>query len=124
MRRSTFIAVIAATAAVTASASLAAPASAPLRNIKIISSAGARGLIEGCSAWAEKNRTTVAMAVLDWGGNIIESHAMEGAAPRGIGGPTRNTFFAVSSMYNGKNMRLSAGFRSKWHSTRLSCFSE
>src|SRR5438477_12577792 len=84
MRHSTFIAMIAATAAMTASASIAAPASAPLRNIKIISSAGARGLIEGCSAWAEKNRTTVAMAVLDWGGNLIESHAMEGAAPNAI----------------------------------------
>jgi uncharacterized protein GlcG (DUF336 family) len=56
----------------------------PLRTMKILSTAGARGLVEGCSAWAEKNHTTVAMAVLDWGGNLIESHAMEGAAPNAI----------------------------------------
>jgi len=56
----------------------------PLRTIKIISSAGARGLVEGCSAWAEKNHVVLAMAVLDWGGNLIESHAMEGAAPNAI----------------------------------------
>jgi glc operon protein GlcG len=56
----------------------------PLRTMKILSTAGARGLVEGCSTWAEKNHTTVAMAVLDWGGNLIESHAMEGAAPNAI----------------------------------------
>ena len=71
--------------AVTAAAdSWAAPATSPTRTIKILSSAGARGLVEGCTAWAEKNRVTVAMAVLDWGGNLIESHAMEGAAPNAI----------------------------------------
>jgi glc operon protein GlcG len=59
-------------------------ATSPTRTIKILSSAGARGLVEGCTAWAEKNRVTVAMAVLDWGGNLIESHAMEGAAPNAI----------------------------------------
>jgi glc operon protein GlcG len=64
--------------------SWAAPATSPTRTIKILSSAGARGLVEGCTAWAEKNRVTVAMAVLDWGGNLIESHAMEGAAPNAI----------------------------------------
>jgi len=64
--------------------SWAAPATSPTRTVKIISSAGARGLVEGCTAWAEKNRVTVAMAVLDWGGNLIESHAMEGAAPNAI----------------------------------------
>jgi glc operon protein GlcG len=63
---------------------IAAPAASPTRTIKIISSAGARGLVEGCTAWAQKNNTTVAMAVLDWGGNLIESHAMEGAAPNAI----------------------------------------
>ena len=62
----------------------AAERGAPLRTIKILSSAGARGLVEGCTAWAEKNHATVAMAVLDWGGNLIESHAMEGAAPNAI----------------------------------------
>jgi glc operon protein GlcG len=66
-----------------ADAFAAAPAS-PTRTIKVISSAGARGLVEGCTAWAQKNNTTVAMAVLDWGGNLIESHAMEGAAPNAI----------------------------------------
>ena len=54
------------------------------RDIKIISSAGARALVDACSAWAEKNKQTVAIAVLDWGGNLIESHAMEGAAMNAI----------------------------------------
>src|SRR5216117_3808647 len=54
------------------------------RDIKIISSAGARALVDACAAWAEKNKQTVAIAVLDWGGNLIESHAMEGAAANAI----------------------------------------
>src|SRR5215510_8160788 len=54
------------------------------RDIKVISSAGARALVDACAAWAEKNKQTVAIAVLDWGGNLIESHAMEGAAPNAI----------------------------------------
>ena len=54
------------------------------RDIKIISSAGARALVDACSAWAAKNKQTVAIAVLDWGGNLIESHAMEGAAANAI----------------------------------------
>ena len=54
------------------------------KNIKIISSAGARALADACSAWAEQNKQTVAMAILDWGGNLIESHAMEGAAANAI----------------------------------------
>src|SRR5215510_4767250 len=56
----------------------------PTRDIKLISSAGARALVDACSAWAEKNKQTVAIAILDWGGNLIESHAMEGAAPNAI----------------------------------------
>ena len=54
------------------------------REITIISSAGARALADACTAWAEKNKLVVAMAVLDWGGNLIESHAMEGAAANAI----------------------------------------
>jgi glc operon protein GlcG len=54
------------------------------RDIKIISSAGARALADACIAWAERNKLVVAMAVLDWGGNLIESHAMEGAAANAI----------------------------------------
>ena len=54
------------------------------RDIKVVSSAGARALVDACSAWAEKNKQTVAIAVLDWGGNLIESHAMEGAAANAI----------------------------------------
>jgi uncharacterized protein GlcG (DUF336 family) len=54
------------------------------RDIKVISSAGARALADACIAWAERNKTTVAMAILDWGGNVIESHAMEGAAANAI----------------------------------------
>jgi len=52
--------------------------------IKIISSAGARALVDACAAWAEKNRQIVAIAVLDWGGNLIESHAMQGAPMNAI----------------------------------------
>jgi glc operon protein GlcG len=54
------------------------------RDIKIISSAGARALADACIAWAEKNKLVVAMAVIDWGGNVIDSHAMEGAAANAI----------------------------------------
>jgi glc operon protein GlcG len=54
------------------------------RNIKVISSAGARALVDACTAWAEKNKQVVAIAVIDWGGNVIESHAMEGAAMNAI----------------------------------------
>jgi glc operon protein GlcG len=84
MHRTGRIILLAAVAAMSSLAAQAAPAASPLRNIRIISSAGARGLIDGCTAWAEKNHATVAMAVLDWGGNLIESHAMEGAAPNAI----------------------------------------
>ena len=54
------------------------------RDIKVISSAGARAMADACSAWAEQNKQIVAMAILDWGGNLIESHAMEGAAMNAI----------------------------------------
>ena len=54
------------------------------RDVKVISSAGARALADACTAWAEKNKLTVATAVIDWGGNLIEFHAMEGAAPNAI----------------------------------------
>ena len=57
---------------------------APTRDIKVISSAGARAMADACIAWAEQNKVIVAMAILDWGGNVIESHAMEGAAPNAI----------------------------------------
>ena len=66
--------------------SFAADASAmqATRDIKVISSSGARAMADACIAWAEKNKVIVAMAILDWGGNLIESHAMEGAAPNAI----------------------------------------
>jgi glc operon protein GlcG len=54
------------------------------RDVKVISSAGARALADACTAWAERNKLTVAMAVIDWGGNLIEFHAMEGAAANAI----------------------------------------
>ena len=80
--------VIGASLALVASASSAFAQAArerPLtRDIKLISSAGARALADACTAWAEQNKVTVAMAILDWGGNLIESHAMEGAAPNAI----------------------------------------
>ena len=66
--------------------SFAADASAmqATRDIKVISSAGARAMADACTAWAEQNKQIVAMAILDWGGNLIESHAMEGAAANSI----------------------------------------
>ncbi len=66
--------------------SFAADASAQqlTRDVKVISSAGARALVDACSAWAAKNNLIVAIAVLDWGGNLIESHAMEGAPMNAI----------------------------------------
>src|SRR6266516_2312507 len=54
------------------------------RDVKVISSAGARALVDSCSAWAEKNKQIVAIAILDWAGNLIESHAMEGAPMNAI----------------------------------------
>src|SRR5467141_292717 len=71
--------VIAATAFATQ-----ASAQAVVREQKVISSAGARAMVDACSAWAERNHVTLAMSVLDWGGNLIESHAMEGAAANAI----------------------------------------
>ena len=54
------------------------------RDVKVISSSGARMLSDACIAWAERNKLIVAMAVIDWGGNVIDSHAMEGAAANAI----------------------------------------
>jgi glc operon protein GlcG len=54
------------------------------RQITLVSSAGARALADACTSWAEKNKLILAMAVIDWGGNVLESHAMEGAAANAI----------------------------------------
>jgi len=54
------------------------------RDIKVISSAGARAMADACTVWAEQNKQIVAMAILDWGGNLIEFHAMEGAPMNAI----------------------------------------
>jgi uncharacterized protein GlcG (DUF336 family) len=54
------------------------------RTIKVISSEGARAMVDACTEWATQRKVTIAMAVLDWGGNLIESHAMEGAAGNAI----------------------------------------
>src|SRR5262249_9816957 len=54
------------------------------RDVKVISSAGARALVDACAGWAEKNKQVVAIAILDWAGNLIESHAMEGAPMNAI----------------------------------------
>ena len=61
-----------------------ASAEAMMRQQKVISSAGARAMVEACTAWAERNHETLAMSVLDWAGNQLESHAMEGAAANAI----------------------------------------
>jgi uncharacterized protein GlcG (DUF336 family) len=54
------------------------------RDITLISSAGARALADACTSWAERNKLVVAMAIIDWGGNVIESHAMEGSPMNAI----------------------------------------
>ena len=54
------------------------------RNQKVITSAAARAMADACTEWATQNRTSVAMAILDASGNLIESHAMEGVAMNGI----------------------------------------
>src|SRR2546430_7323357 len=61
-----------------------ASAQAMVREQKVISSAGARAMVDACTAWAERNHLTLAMSVWDWAGNQVESHAMEGAAANAI----------------------------------------
>jgi len=61
-----------------------ASAQAMVREQKVITSAGARAMVEACTAWADRNHMTVAMSVLDWAGNLLESHAMEGAGANSI----------------------------------------
>jgi glc operon protein GlcG len=61
-----------------------ASAEAMVREQKVISSAGARAMVDACTAWAEHNHMTLAMSVLDWAGNQVESHAMEGAGANSI----------------------------------------
>jgi len=61
-----------------------ASAQAMVREQKVISSAGARAMVDACTAWAERNHQTLAMSVLDWAGNLVESHAMEGAGANSI----------------------------------------
>jgi glc operon protein GlcG len=69
-----------------AAIAFAAEASAEtmVRQQKVISSAGARAMVDACTAWAEHNHLTLAMSVLDWAGNEVESHAMEGAGANSI----------------------------------------
>ena len=69
-----------------ATIALTAPASAEsmFREQKVITTAGARAMVEACSAWAERNHQVLAMSVLDWAGNLVESHAMEGAGANSI----------------------------------------
>jgi glc operon protein GlcG len=61
-----------------------ASAQAMVREQKVITSAGARAMVDTCTAWAEHNHMTLAMTVLDWAGNELDSHAMEGAAANSI----------------------------------------
>jgi glc operon protein GlcG len=55
-----------------------------IREQKVITSAGARAMVDACTAWAERNHLTLAMSVLDSAGNLVESHAMEGATANAI----------------------------------------
>lgn len=56
-----------------------ASAQAMFHEQKVITSAGARAMVDACSAWAERNHQTLAMSVLDWGG--IWSNPMPWKAP-------------------------------------------
>lgn len=56
----------------------------PVIERKLISSAGARAMADACIAFAQKHNRTVALAVVDWGGNLLQFHAMEGATPNDI----------------------------------------
>jgi glc operon protein GlcG len=76
--------VLLVTVCATAAAGQSSRDAKPTRDLKVISSAGARAMADACIEWAEQNKQIVAMAILDWGGNLIESHAMEGVAPNGI----------------------------------------
>jgi glc operon protein GlcG len=69
-----------------AAIAFAAEASAEtmVREQKVITSAGARAMVDACTAWGERNHQTLAMSVLDWAGNELESHAIEGAAANAI----------------------------------------
>lgn len=49
------------------------------RDIKIISSAGASAIVDHCMAWAKQNKRVLTIAVVDWGGNLIQFNAGEGA---------------------------------------------
>ena len=72
------------TAIVTIACATQASAQAMVREQKIISSVGARAMVDACTAWAEHNHMKLAMSVLDWAGNQLESHAMEGAGANSI----------------------------------------
>jgi glc operon protein GlcG len=72
------------TAIVAITCATQAPAQSMVREQKVISSAGARAMVDACTAWAERNHLTLAMSVLDWAGNLVESHAMEGAGANSI----------------------------------------
>jgi glc operon protein GlcG len=61
-----------------------ASAEAMVRDQKVITSAGARAMVDACTAWAGQNHMVLAMSVLDWAGNEVESHAMEGAGANSI----------------------------------------
>ena len=70
---------------VIACATEASAEAAMVREQKVISSAGARAMVDACTAWAERGiHQTLAMAVFDWAGNQLKSHAMEGAGANSI----------------------------------------
>ena len=77
MRKISCLIPLAAMFAVTMSAE--ASAQAMFREQKVITTAGARAMVDACTAYAEKNKQVVAMAVLDWAGNWLSVAA----------GPTR-----------------------------------
>ena len=86
MRIRPYLISLSAVLAFAAADTFAAPAAVtgPLKQINVISSSGARAMVDACTEWAQMNNVALAMAVLDVGGNIVSSQAMEGYAPNSI----------------------------------------
>ncbi len=60
---------------------IAAPAAAQpmVKDVKTLTSAAARRLVDACAAYADARHAALAMVVLDPAGRQLEFHAMEGA---------------------------------------------
>lgn len=96
-----------------ASALLSAPAAAQTTVVeqKIVSSESARRIVDACVAFAEARQATVAIAVVDPAGVLLEFHAMQGASE--VGGTTAQLKARTAARWRRStadvNQRLLAG---------------